>query len=338
MLAPWIEQFVNWLCQLLEGDLAGSTFIIYGGLAIFLVCVVCGGTGSLVIGNRQAFFADALAHCAFAGVAIGILTALALGQAITDIRVNSPFITWTMIAFGVFIGLAIAYVREKTGLSNDTVIGVFFAGAIGLGAMLTKVVSTRGYFNLENFLFGNPNDAKAGDIEALLWLALATMAILGVLYNHMVFASYSPSLALSRQVPIRLCHYLFVALLGVIVNLSIQIVGALLINAMLIVPAATAANLSGNLRQFYRRSVALAVLFGLGGYWIVLNLTIPYRGEKLSFGVCGVIVVVSVLGFFLSMAPPLKRLFGQRKTVTLPYSAPEPTITGRHEHSPQPKT
>src|SRR5262249_55939097 len=208
--------------------------------------LVCGSAGSLVIANRMSFFSDALAHCAFAGVALGFLLALWGGTPVTDLDAPGSrlFITLVMIGFGIVVGICIAFVREKTLLSNDTVIGVFFAGAIGIGAMLLKAVSALGYRNLETFLFGEPLYTRAQDLEMLIWLILLTGALLYFLYNDMVFGSFSTSLARSRRVRTRLCQYLFIVLLGIIVNVSIQIVGVLLINGLLIVPAATAANIS----------------------------------------------------------------------------------------------
>jgi len=311
MLAPYIQQFVEWFCGLMTpGSYLSYTFFVYAALAIVLVSLVCGSVGSLVVGNRMSFFSDALAHCAFAGVALGILLALVGGAAMAEIRESRHFITLVMVGFGIVVGVLIAFVRENTALSNDTVIGVFFAGAVGLGAMLLKAVSTRGYFNLENFLFGDPVTATAQDIELLVGLVLLTGIFLSQLYNHMVFASFSQSLARSRRVPTRLSHYLFIVLLGIIVNLSIQIVGVLLINGLLIVPAATAANVSSNMRQFFRRSVAIALLVGAGGYWLSLVLRVPDPPrDPLRFGIGGTILVLSVLGFALSMVlRPARRL------------------------------
>src|SRR5262245_7150934 len=189
--------------------------------------------GSIVVGNRLAFFSDALAHCAFAGVAFALMIFLFAVHGFPPGVIKE----WTrviMVAFGVVVGLGIAWVQEKTSLANDTVIGVFFAGAIGLGAVFMKAVSRRSNaFNLENFLFGSPMEATAGDILLLAALAVVTLAFMTWHYNSLVFTSFNSSLARSRQVPIRLSNYLFIALLGVIVNLCLSIVGALLINALL---------------------------------------------------------------------------------------------------------
>src|SRR5439155_5820632 len=133
--------------------------------------------------------------------------------------------------------------------ASDTVIGVFFAGAIGLGAIVTRIVQGRRFFSIEDFIFGNPTSVKNWEVVTLIALAIGTGVFLWFMYNSLVLASASPSLAHSRQVPVRLSRYLFIVLLALMVNLSQQITGTLLINGLLIVPAAAAANLANNLRQ-----------------------------------------------------------------------------------------
>src|SRR6202521_5928137 len=107
--------------------------------------------------------------------------------------------------------------------------------------MFMKTVGGRKYFNLESFLFGDPLTVQAPEILWLIFLLVVTWTFLIRNYNTLVFASFNESLAFSRQLRVRLCRYLFIALLGLIVNLCLQVVGALLVNALLIVPAATAA-------------------------------------------------------------------------------------------------
>src|SRR5438874_2315748 len=81
--------------------------------------------------------------------------------------------------------------------------------------------------------------------------------LLAWMYNSLVFASFNPSLARSRRVPVRWCNYLFIVLLAVIVNVCLRVVGALLINAMLVVPAAAAGNVARNMKQLFWITVVL---------------------------------------------------------------------------------
>lgn len=301
VLTSWLEQTIDALAKLAPpGTVYENTFAIRALLSVILVGLICGGVGSLVVGNRMAFFSDALAHCSFAGIALGFLTALFVGIVSEKDFVNSAFLV--MIIFGILIGLAIALVREKTTLTSDTVIGVFFAGAIGFGAMMLKGIGRRRYFNPESFLFGaDPINIGEGDLLWLLLLALLTALFLMVLFNQLLFTSFNPSLARSRNIRLRLCNYLFIVLLALIVNLCLITVGALLINALLIVPAATANNLSRNMRQMFWLSIGLSLFVSIVGQ-LLSSVSISFRdGETLSFGSAGIIVVLSVLLFFASM-------------------------------------
>jgi zinc transport system permease protein len=314
--ADWLERTIDWVLTLIPHDPYGVWSLrttTIGLLAVILVSLICGGVGSLVIGNRMAFFSDALAHTAFAGISLGFVTALLLGF----LNRSGDFFDWAtpiMVVFGVLVGLAIAYVRDQTGLASDTVIGVFFAGAMGFGAMLLQGIGQLGrYFNPEDFLFGSPATIRSLHLQVLLVLAVLTAVVLGVLSNQLLFTTFNPSLARSRRVRVRLCNYLFIALLAIIINICLRTVGALLINALLIVPAATACNLCRNLRQMFWMTVGLSLAVGVSGYVLALHLRVPLsHGTHLSFGAGGTIVVLSVLLFFLSLAVAAGRRRGSR--------------------------
>jgi zinc transport system permease protein len=200
------------------------------------------------------------------------------------------------------------------------VIGVFFAGAIGVGAMLlTALKNKRRTIDPETFLFGSPLFVQDIQLLYLLVLLVLVIALMAWRYNHLLLASFNPSLARSRRIALRINNYLFIVLLALIVNLSIFTVGALLINAMLIVPAAAASNLSKNLRQMFWMTLGLSVGAGLVG----LHLSNTYyvqigSGEPVQFGPSGTIICVSVACFFLSMFLPTvrRRLFTQRSQAT----------------------
>ena len=294
-LSQFVESAVDWFCGLPWPTDSLLTFPhnVMGMLAILLVCLVCGAVGALVVGNRMAFFSDALAHCAFAGVAVGIVLCSALNVSDQNVR---DWILPIMVLFGIGIGLLIAYVRESTQLASDTVIGVFYAAAIGFGAVIMSSLAGRRFLNIESFIFGAPTGVRPLEIVWLLLLLVGTAVFLFFTYNALVLASANQSLAVSRRVPARLHRYLFVILLGLMVNLSLLIVGTLLINGLLIVPAAAAANLARNLRQMFWLSVTLAVTIGLGGYvlsWEIGNRVMP-------IGTSGTIIVLAVLVFAAS--------------------------------------
>ena len=278
-------------------------------LAVLLTSGICGLVGALVVGNRMAFFSDAMAHCAFAGISLGLLIALAMGftPASDELQWVLPLI---MAGFGALIGVGIAFVRERTNLASDTVIGVFFAGAIGFGAMILQgFPAGKRAFDPERFLFGGPKFAQPLDLLILASLFVVTALLFVGKYNQFVLASFNPSLARSRGVPVAVNNYLFVVLLALIVNFSITAVGVLLINGLLVVPAATATNLVRNMRQLFRYTFAISLVTGVTGLLISRKFSLPVTGgPPKEFGVSGTILCVGVILFALSMTwPPIRR-------------------------------
>src|SRR5271163_758739 len=129
-MEEWLDDIIGHVAKLfVDGSMLSYTFNLRAMLALIMISVVSGAVGSLVVGNRMAFFSDALAHSAFAGVALGIMLALILRLPRDQLF---DWIVLVMMAFGIMTGIGIAFVRQKTGQSSDTIIGVFFAGAIGL--------------------------------------------------------------------------------------------------------------------------------------------------------------------------------------------------------------
>ncbi len=295
-----IDDALYWLAT----HLGVSTFDLNPLIAVVLVGLTCGMVGSLVVGSRMAFFSDAMAHTAFAGVALALL-----GIVLTfDVRTTKdadPYlwvIPWVMGGIGAITGIAIAFVRERTGLTNDTVIGVFFALAVGVGAMLLPEIRTMVQIDPDQFLFGSVVVSSGADLFVLFVLFVGTAAVVSWRFNALVFTSFNPSLARSRGANLRLNNYLFIILLALVVNLSIKAVGVLLINALLVVPAAAAANLSRNLRQVFWLAVAGSVGAGLIGQQVSQHMRLRLgSGAVLEFGPGGTIVVVCVLWFFLTM-------------------------------------
>jgi zinc transport system permease protein len=301
-LASALAEIVAWINGRFEvGSFFNVDCNVYAIVATLLVSLVCGSVGPLVVGQRMAFFSDALAHCAFAGVACGLLVGMIVGVAGREFR---EWIFIIMICFGVGVALLMVFVQETSGLPSDTIIGVFFAGAIGLGAIFLKTVGGHATINLEDFLFGDPLGLKAWHVVLFFFLALATWVVLTWSYNTLVFTSFNKSLALSRGMLVRLQSYLFVVLLALIVNVCQYIIGVLLVNALLIVPAATAANFARNMRQLFWGSILLCLAASWGGIALAWEIELPdplAPGHRLQFGVGGMIVVLCVLFFIASL-------------------------------------
>lgn len=310
----WLDRAIDAFTQLFPtGSFLALDFNVRALVALVLVSLTCGSVGSLVVGSRMAFFSDALAHCAFAGVSIGFVFFTMLVQPLWGADKDHfwEWVTPIMVIFGALVGYGIAAVRMRTSLSSDTVIGVFFAGAIGLAAILRKLMRDRSLFSLEDFLFGDPINISGEQLVGLAGLTLVTFLALAWLYNPLLLTGFSHSLALSRRVPVRWSSYVFVILLALIVNLCLRYIGALLINALLVVPAATAINCTRNLRQLFRWTLALSLLVSIGGQILSWDLenTFRSRGHNVSLGTPGMIILLSILLFIFSLfvGPWLRR-------------------------------
>lgn len=319
MIAHWLNHQLERLCDALPADLwLAFPPMMRGVIAIVLVSLVCGAVGSLVVSNRMAFLSDALAHCAFAGVTLGMIISLAAFQP----EAESWAVPTIMVAFGILVGLGIVFVREHSRLSSDTVIGVFFAFAVGFGAMLLNALRRSSFMDPERFLFGSLLTTSASDLLVLLALAVVLLFVLFKLYNAIVLGSFSPSLAMSRGVRVRLWNYVFIVLLALIVNLCVRAVGALLINALLVVPAATAANLGRGVRAMFWWAIVISLTCGITGLWMSYRVVIPVsRGGGIELVPSGTIVVLCVLAFMVSLVFRMTRDRRAARLITTPVNS-----------------
>jgi len=293
-IASFVEQSAGWL--------GVNAYEVSAVVALVLVSLTFGMVGSLVVGNRMAFFSDAMVHSAFAGVTLGMLVYVLMGLTRRADAVNEWVIVLAMVGFGVVVGLGIEFVRERTGLANDTVIGVFFAVVTGFAALLIPSLTQHvRFFNPEQFLFGSLLFISPDQLGVFFVLLPLTAAVIAVGYNTFAFASFSPLLARSRGKWVRVGNYVFIVLLAVVVNISIKAVGALLINALLIVPAAGAANVARNLRQMFWYSVLASVGAGLVGFFVCQRYNITIGAVTLQPRPAGAVVLAAVAWFFLTM-------------------------------------
>lgn len=226
-------------------------------LAVLLLTPLFGLLGTMVVSNRMAFFSDSIGHGAFTGIAIGAL----LG----GIR---PI--WGAILFSIFFALTITVIKNKSRASTDTIIGVFSSTAVAVGLV---IMSSGGNFNqYSSYLVGDLLSIAPFEI-LLLFIAFVVVIILWVLiFNRVLLISINQSLAASRGVNTLLVEMLFTAAIAAVVTITIQWVGLLIINSLLVLPAAASRNVTQNVRQYHAVSVAVSMFAGVTGlilsyYW-----------------------------------------------------------------------
>jgi cation ABC superfamily ATP binding cassette transporter, membrane protein len=254
------------------------TFMKNALLAILLMTPLFGLLSTMVVSSRMAFFSDSLGHGAFTGIAVGVLVGMA-----------SPLTA--LLVFSVFFALFITYIKHRTAASADTVIGVFSSTAIAVGLM---IMSHGGGFSKYSPLL-------IGDILSITYADLVGLAVVDgivligwlLLFNRLLLLSVNSSLARSRGVSIFAVEATFAALLAVVVAVSIQWVGILVINALLVLPGATARNIAGSVKEYHVISVVCALLAGLVGLFSAYYLGIAAGAS---------IVAAAAASFFLSLA------------------------------------
>jgi zinc transport system permease protein len=231
----------------------------------------------------MAFFSAALGQAAITGVAIGLL----LGEPL-----NAPY--GGMFGFCLLATLGMVYVKRHATLPPDTLIGVFHALTLGLGLCLLVALTRQ--FNVhqvESVLFGSLLTVTDADLLLLIGVGLFVAVLLVREYNHLLLDSLSPPLAAVSGAEPAYLEYFFALLLTLAIVASLKIIGALLVEALVVVPAAAARNVAHGARSYLIWSVAVAFLGGAGGLGVSTRFLVPTGGA--------VVLAVSAI-FFLTLA------------------------------------
>ena len=226
-------------------------------LAILLITPLFAILGTMVVNNRMAFFTDVLGHSALTGIAIGVLLGF-----------HDP--TLSMICLAVVLAIAINLLKDTTRASVDTILGVFMAFIVALGIVILS--RQGGFVKYTSYLIG---DILAVTPRQIAWFFVIAMVVLGYWYaagNAMILASVNSSLARSRRINTFLLETGFTILLALVVIVSIRLVGILIINSLLILPAAASRNLARNIHSYTAWAVIISIFSGITGlivsyYW-----------------------------------------------------------------------
>lgn len=235
---------------LLPYEWAQMTFMKHAFLGILLAAPLLGLLSTMVVNQKMAFFSDAIGHSALTGIGIGVV----LGM-------TNP--TLTMMVFAIGLGVVISYFSYKHPTTTDTVIGVFSALAVALGTML---LSKGGNFNqYTSYLIGDLLSISVKDLQSLGIVAIFLAVMWYLLFNQLVLTSLNTSLARSRHIHTFIIQLMFTVLVAIVVVLCIPWIGVLLINAFLILPAATSRNVAKTIRGYQLGAISIALVAGIIG-------------------------------------------------------------------------
>lgn len=245
-----LENIYYFLDLLFPYQWMDHTFMKNAFLAVVMVTPLFGLLGTMVVSNRMAFFSDSLGHGAFTGIAIGVL----LGGV-------EPLLA--LVVFSLIFASVIIYIKNKSSASTDTIIGVFSSTAIAVGLMM---MSYGGSFNkFSSYLIGDLLSINVADLTVLFFVLVAVVIVWMFIFNRLLIISINRSFAASRGIKTLGIEILFAAMLSVVVAISIQWVGILIINSMLVLPAAAARNITNNVKEYHLVSVVFALSSGILG-------------------------------------------------------------------------
>lgn len=256
----------------------GHLFMKNALLAVLLVTPIFGILGTMVVNSRMAFFSDSIGHGAFTGIAIGTL----LGGI-------QPI--WAATVFSILFAVTITMIKNKSRASTDTIIGVFSSTAIALGLV---ILSYGGSFNkFSAYLIGDLLSITPTEIFMLFFVLIGILLLWFFIFNKVLIISTNQSLAASRGINTLMSELLFTAAIAFVVTITIQWVGLLIINSLLVLPAAAARNITTNVRQYHGVSVSIALISGVSG------LILSYY---LNTATGATIVLVAAVFFFITFS------------------------------------
>lgn len=238
-------------CHLLPVEMLQWDFMCNALLAVLLIAPLFGLTSTMIVTGKMSFFSDALGHSAFTGIAIGCICGI-----------STP--TWAAVIFSVAFALLFSFLRSRSSHAADTLIGVFSSAAVALG-IFVATLGGNSFTKYNKYLIG---DILSVTPTEILWLAVVLLCMIVFLIffsNRLTLSAIHPALASSRGFSPAVSQTMFTTAIAVIVTLSISWVGLMILNSLLVLPAASARNIARNLRQYHGYSVLFALMAGISG-------------------------------------------------------------------------
>lgn len=267
------------LCEFTGIEMLSWDFMKNALLALLFMSPLFGLLSTMIVTGRMSFFSDALGHSAFTGIAIGCICGLA------------P--TPVAVLFSVAFALLFSYVRSRSNQAADTLIGVFSSTAVALGIFIATLGGSS-FTKYNKYLIGDVLSVSPSEIGMLALVTVAVCVFWVLCGNRLTLVSIHPQLASSRGIKVRFTQTLFTVAIAVVVTLAINWVGLLMLNSLLVLPAASARNVSRNLRQYHGLSVLFALIASLTG------LTVSYYlGASAGASISLCLALIFAISFLL---------------------------------------
>lgn len=239
------------ICNALPFEMLQWDFMKNALLALLLMAPLFGILSTMIVSGHMSFFSDALGHSAFTGIAIGCICGLA-----------API--WAAVGFSVVFSLLFSWVRSRSNQAADTLIGVFSSAAVAFG-IFVATLGGGSFTKYNRYLIGDVLSISPAEI-GMLAVVLALVLVFWYFFaNRLTLSSIHPQLASSRGIRVGLAQTIFTVAIAVVVTLSISAMGLLILNSLLVLPAAASRNIARNMKTYTINSILIALVCGIGG-------------------------------------------------------------------------
>ena len=254
------------------------SFMVRALIVSVLVGVMCPVLGAYVITRGRAFMGDALAHSVLPGMVVAFLLGI------------SPF--FAAVPTGIAIALLMGYVSRRTGISEDTSIGIVFAGMFALGLVMLSRANVN--VNIEDLLLGQVLGVSRTDVFVSLGLTALVMVGLYAFHRQLVYTTFDPVGATVVGIRTSLVEYVLLALLALVIVIGIQAAGIVLVMAMLITPAAAAYLIAKRFTGVMIIGALIGALSAVAGLYLSYHADLP-SGPSMALVATGIFAVAAVM-------------------------------------------
>lgn len=301
-----------WFLQLWSGFmswLAGATgleLLQYGFMHRAILVGLCIGVmapliGTFLVHRQLALIGDALAHTGFAGVAVGLFV-----NAVFELGV-SPYLTAVIVS--MIAALFIELISEVTDAYNDVSMAIVLSTGFALGTTLISINAGGLAVGVNQFLFGNLATVSQDSAAILLLLFVIVIGVVGLTRNQLLYVTFDETAAAVSGLSVRWYNRIMVLLTAMVVVGAMQIMGVILVAAMLVVPVAGASQVSRSFNESLLVSVVLAELA------VILGSSVSYYAGATAGGV---IVLLAVAIYVVAVVlGKLQTAFGEEDTLEM---------------------
>jgi len=233
---------------------------LISGIAI---SILCSAVGLFLVLRKFSLFGDALAHSAFGGVAFGLFIGI--------------YPLWIACGVAILSALGLTTIRQKFDISSDAIVAILLATGLGAGVILVSMSDDLDLHDIEEFLFGSAI-INTQSVFEILGLSGGILAILFFTYKKLLYSTFSEEQARAAGIPVDKMSYLLIAMAGVTVIISMQLVGVLLISALFVLPNVSAMLYARSFKQTMFLSMSFAISATVSGIIISYQFDIAQSG------------------------------------------------------------